>query len=134
MVDASLLVATLVPEDQTETARAVLGDADHVFSAPMHLWSETANALLMKQRRGLIDGTYRRSAMARLMDYQIATDDVSSRPMAMNGAGDLAETLGLTVYDALYLELALRRGASLGSLDKALRAACLIKGVPVLPA
>lgn len=36
---------------------------------------------------------------------------------------DLARRHRLTVYDALYLELALRRGGALASLDAALRRA-----------
>ncbi|WP_206437042.1 hypothetical protein [Paracoccus haematequi] len=45
---------------------------------------------------------------------------------------DLARRLRLTVYDALYLELALRQGASLASLDTALLAAARAEAVPVI--
>ena len=39
----------------------------------------------------------------------------------------------LTSYDAAYLELAMRRGVALATLDKTLRKAAAMEGVPVLP-
>ena len=40
----------------------------------------------------------------------------------------------LTSYDAAYLELAMRRGVALATLDRRLRKAAVKEGVPVLPA
>jgi len=39
----------------------------------------------------------------------------------------------LTSYDAAYLELAMRRGVAPATLDKNLRKAAMMEGVPVLP-
>ena len=39
----------------------------------------------------------------------------------------------LTGYDAAYLQLAMRRGAALATLDQNLRKAASMEGVPVLP-
>jgi len=39
----------------------------------------------------------------------------------------------LTSYDAAYLELAMRRGVTLATLDKNLRKAATMEGVAVLP-
>lgn len=44
----------------------------------------------------------------------------------------LSEKHGLTVYDAAYLELALRRNLPLGTLDADLRKAAQAEGVPLL--
>jgi len=44
----------------------------------------------------------------------------------------LAERHRLTVYDAAYLELALRRGLPLASLDTDLRKAAQVEGIPLL--
>jgi predicted nucleic acid-binding protein len=41
----------------------------------------------------------------------------------------LAETSGLTVYDAAYLDLAIREGAQLASLDNDLRRAAVKAGI-----
>jgi len=43
---------------------------------------------------------------------------------------DLAESHGLTVYDALYLDLALRLSLPLATLDRKLAAAAQRAGVP----
>ena len=45
----------------------------------------------------------------------------------------LADRHSLTVYDASYLELALRRGLPLATLDQDLAAAAIAEGVAVLP-
>jgi predicted nucleic acid-binding protein len=45
----------------------------------------------------------------------------------------LARSEGLTTYDAAYLELALRRGASLGTLDTDLAKAARDHGLTTLP-
>ncbi len=46
----------------------------------------------------------------------------------------LARTHRLTFYDALYLELAQRRQATLATLDNALLRAADTEGVPAVPA
>ena len=43
----------------------------------------------------------------------------------------VARTHALSSYDASYLELALRRGVSLATLDKSLRDAAIAAGVPL---
>ncbi|HMD84873.1 MAG TPA: type II toxin-antitoxin system VapC family toxin [Terriglobia bacterium] len=43
----------------------------------------------------------------------------------------MAEQYGLTVYDAAYLELAMREGIPLMTLDKDLRKAAGASGVPL---
>jgi predicted nucleic acid-binding protein len=50
-------------------------------------------------------------------------------PSSFDSVFGLAELHGLTVYDAAYLELALREGAPLASLDAALRNAASKAGV-----
>jgi predicted nucleic acid-binding protein len=45
---------------------------------------------------------------------------------------DLAQAHGLTLYDATYLDLSLRAGLPLATLDQALGRAAAACGVPVL--
>ena len=45
---------------------------------------------------------------------------------------DLSTRLNLTVYDAAYLELAMRRGLPLATLDRDLRAAASAAGITLL--
>lgn len=45
---------------------------------------------------------------------------------------DISRAHGLSVYDALYLETAIRHGVPFATLDRDLRAAAQATGVPVL--
>ena len=56
---------------------------------------------------------------------QIQLDSSASSAVVM----DLARRHGLTAYDALYLETALRHGAMLATLDGKLRAAAVAEAV-----
>jgi predicted nucleic acid-binding protein len=58
-------------------------------------------------------------------------DDEGARN-AFDTISDLAEKNGLTMYDATYLELAMRRSLPLASRDQALRSAAKQCGVKVL--
>jgi predicted nucleic acid-binding protein len=55
-------------------------------------------------------------------------------PVSYDGLLDLAQRHGLTVYDAAYLDLALREGLPLASLDNALCKAALNSGVALFQA
>jgi predicted nucleic acid-binding protein len=50
-------------------------------------------------------------------------------PHSYDAVFDLAERHGLTIYDAAYLDLALREGQPLASLDARLRKAAAKSGV-----
>ena len=50
---------------------------------------------------------------------------------AFGDATNLAREHGLSVYDAAYLELAMRRGLPLATLDDKLKTAAVAIGVPI---
>lgn len=50
-------------------------------------------------------------------------------PVSFDGVFNLADRLGLTVYDAAYLDLAIREGLPLASLDNALCKAAVSSNV-----
>jgi len=66
-----------------------------------------------------------------LSDFPIHVDPETHR-QAWGMTARLAERHGLTVYDAAYLELALRRGLPLATLDEDLRTAARTEKVPLL--
>jgi predicted nucleic acid-binding protein len=91
---------------------------------------EVANGLLVAERRGRIGAE----------DTELNLRAVNALPAQRDGeglvAGDalaLARRHGLTLYDALYLDLALRRALPLATLDAALRRAAEAEGLPLLP-
>jgi predicted nucleic acid-binding protein len=96
------------------------------------LWrSEIANALQMNVRRGRHGADFRDAALSNLAWFPIHVD-AQAEPDAWLGALQLADRHRLTVYDAAYLELALRRRLPLATLDRDLRAAAEGEGVELL--
>ena len=98
------------------------------------LWHlELGNVLLGAKRRGRIDQAGIEAFLARLAVYDIAVDD-QTMERAWQKTLDLALQHELSTYDAAYLELALRRGLPLATLDRPLVSAAFASGVRVLPA
>lgn len=96
------------------------------------LWHlELGNVLLGAKRRSRIDQAGIEAFLSRLAVYDIAVDD-QTMERAWQKTFDLALQHGLSTYDASYLELALRRGLPLATLDRQLAAAARASGVPVL--
>jgi len=93
------------------------------------LWHlELGNVLLGAQRRGRIDQAGIEAFLSQLVVYDIAVDD-QTMERAWQKTFDLAMQCGLSTYDAAYLELALRRGLPLATLDRELAAAARAYGV-----
>ena len=69
--------------------------------------------------------------MERLATLTLTVDDGEARN-SFGRTSTLAEQHGLSVYDAAYLELALRRNLPLGTRDRALRSAAQRSGIPRL--
>lgn len=87
------------------------------------LWHlELANVLIGAQRCQRIDQAGLGKFLAALLVYDIEVDG-DTITMAWAKTMGLAEKFSLSVYDAAYLELALRRGLPLASLDEPLRVA-----------
>ena len=87
------------------------------------LWHlELANVLLAAQRRGRMDKAGMEKLFSTLGMFDIEVDGATITE-AWSKTLALAESFNLTLYDAAYLELALRRGLPLATLDTALRGA-----------
>ena len=84
------------------------------------LWPfEVANSLLVLLRRKRILAPERDRALGALARLPLVVDDEGPR-LALGRISELAAEHGLSVYDAAYLELALRRKLPLASRDEAL--------------
>jgi predicted nucleic acid-binding protein len=94
------------------------------------LW-EVANVLQMNVRRGRHNAKFRDRALADLALFPIKEDAEAGR-QAWSGSLILAERHSLTVHDAAYLEVALRRGLPLATLDRDLRRAASAEKIQVL--
>lgn len=97
------------------------------------LWPlEIANALQNGIKRKRIDTAFRDSTIQRLLRLPIEIDPDTSE-YAWTTTLRLADLHQITVYDASYLELALRRALPLATRDEDLAAAATSSGATLLP-
>lgn len=93
------------------------------------LWPlEVANAVLMGERRQRSTEAQAAKWLGNLSSLPITVDDETAA-RAWSDVLRLARAHRLSAYDAAYLELALRRGLPLATLDDQLKAAAAAVGV-----
>ena len=127
VVDASVSAAWFLPDEATpETEAALHATATHEVWVPALWLLEVGNLLLSAHRRKRITADKRRELAAAAAALRIKVD---REPVAITALDDIAASHGLTAYDAAYLELALRRGLALATLDDALVHAMAKAGV-----
>jgi predicted nucleic acid-binding protein len=98
---------------------------------PAHWPAEVANAVLMSVRRGRISSDKAARFFEDLRALPIRVDPHSSES-TFGRVFALAVQHRVTIYDAAYLELAIRLGLPLVTLDDELRNAAMAAGVPLL--
>lgn len=128
VIDNSVAMAWVLPDESVPLADLVLDrvvdDGGHV---PFHFPAEYANGLTVAMRKGRIDAAARSEAFRRLPMLKLVRDiDGVGR---LDTAMEIADLYRLTVYDALYLELAQRLRLPLATLDDALARATRQAGV-----
>lgn len=129
VLDASTTAAWCFPDEDARSADIAFDRlAEESAIVPALWWAEIRNILIVGERRGRIDAAETVHFLADLDRLPIETDFAPASDMVLA----LARRHGLTVYDAKYLELAIRRSAALATLDTRLATAAQIAGVPVL--
>lgn len=131
VIDASIAACWLMPDEQHPAAdEAFARLAEDKALVPGLWWFEIRNVFLTGERRGRIDRAKTSEALGLLAELPIRVDrGVEDGPLL-----GLARRHRLTVYDAAYLELALRAGVALASLDAELVHAAGAEGVRVVGA
>jgi predicted nucleic acid-binding protein len=131
VVDASSIGRALLP-DETDLSGEEFWPVLESFELvePAHWPIECASLLLKASRRKRIDDVQRGNIrqMLRVL-HQSAVVEALAYPIA---AFDLAVAQNISVYDAAYLELALRSGLALLTDDHALSGAARRAGVDLL--
>jgi predicted nucleic acid-binding protein len=132
VLDASIALAWCFADEATPATDALLSRlADEDAIAPA-LWRlEVANALTMAERRGRLSVAGLTRSVNLLQRLAVAID-VDGPDRAFRELLDLARSERLTVYDAAYLELALRLGLPLATKDAKLRKAGAGLGLALL--
>lgn len=127
VVDASVSAAWFLPNEATPFTEAALQATAITDVWVPALWLlEIGNLMLNAQRRKRINESKRRELVAAASALRLRVD---REPVSMVDLDALASRHGLTIYDATYLELALRRALPLATQDKTLRAVMGAAGV-----
>jgi predicted nucleic acid-binding protein len=132
VVDASVTIAWLFHSERAERARTVLRRVVEAGASVPSLWRlEVANALRNAVRRKRCDEGYATRCLERLGRLPI-TIDLETATHAWGPTRHLSIEHDLTLYDAAYLELAIRRKIPLASGDTALITAATNIGLDIL--
>src|ERR1700712_3821353 len=132
VLDSSVTLTWVLPGEGTPATDALLSVVGELGAVAPGLWPlEIANVLWLAEQRGRITLAERTQALAILAELPIHIDDRTAA-LAFGATSALAAARNLTIYDACYLELALRLGLPLASLDSRLSQAATAAGVPLI--
>jgi predicted nucleic acid-binding protein len=124
VLDASIALALVMPDEKRPLVSTLRLLESAGALAPVTWRLEIANVLLKAERRKRISASFRRQAIIDLSSLPISLDPDTNNH-AWSETLTLAERHKLMTYDAAYLELALREGLPLATLDERLSAAAL---------
>ncbi|HXX21819.1 MAG TPA: type II toxin-antitoxin system VapC family toxin [Terriglobia bacterium] len=129
VLDGSLALAWYFKDEADPYADAVAARFPAVRALVPLIWPwEVANALLTGERRQRCTEAQATKWLTYLRSLPIAVDD-ETNDRAWSEVLGLGRTHRLSAYDAAYLELALRRGLPLATLDDRLKSAASAVGV-----
>ncbi len=133
VVDSSTALGFILQDEQSPHALAALAaieDGVPTF-VPTHWPVEAANGLIMAERRKRASQAEISEALELLAALPVTIDPETTQRLS-GATAALARQYSLTIYDAAYLELAMRRGATLATTDHALAKAAKAAGVTTL--
>jgi predicted nucleic acid-binding protein len=132
VLDSSITLAWAYGDETTQPVMQVFHLLSQSGAWVPGLWRlEVANVLEMSVRRKRHDRNFRDATLADLAQLPIQVD-LQTDQQAWSVTLRLAERHQLTLYDAAYLELALRRNLPLATLDADLCRAAKAEKVQVL--
>lgn len=133
VLDASVVIAASLPDETVGDLARVLMDRVAALGAIVPaLWHiEVGNALLSNERRGRVQQGRIGQITTYLRSLPIAVDS-ETHLHAWETTMNLSRRHRLTLYDAAYLELALRRRFPLASFDGRLCSAAVAEKVETL--
>ena len=128
VVDASISVVEPLKQARADLAPALARLRQDTWIVPALWWFEVRNALVINERRKRLTAQALEMALGELSRTAVTIDRAADETVIMA----LARRRRLTVYDAAYLELALRERLDLATLDALLAEAARREGVAVV--
>ena len=127
VIDVSVAAAWCFPREEGSVAAdavamQIIGEPGIV---PRIFWYEIRNVLISAERSGRIERQGTERFLERIGELQFEIDGAHNEAQTLI----LARNHHLTVYDAAYLETALRHQAKLATLDTSLASAAATEGV-----
>ena len=132
VLDCSFCAALFLPHEKSGAVKDLFRKiADDDVLVPVQFWDEMTELLYTALKRERLKHADALEINRLFTMYRFTTDaafagDYTGRLLELAGLYDLS------VREAAYLELAVRKGARLGTLNGTLKAACLKAGINVL--
>jgi len=131
ILDCSSVLCWFFEDEKEQSSQSTLSLSATAEVIVPAIWPfEIANTLLVAERRNRIEASRTREILDLLREFSIHVDE-ESLDQTFYRTLFLARTCKLSVYDASYLELAIRKKLPLATLDKALARAAGKCGVKV---
>jgi predicted nucleic acid-binding protein len=131
VLDASVTLCWLFQDESDRTAdvaaQLLLGSERAIV--PLIWWFEVRNVIVVGMRRQRVTAERVRAFLAQ---SETAPIDIDNEVPAEEAVFQSAYNHRLSFYDACYLELAIRNGVPLATLDKSLARAAMAAGVPLI--
>jgi predicted nucleic acid-binding protein len=116
VIDASVAAKWFFPEEHSELCQNLLSENCQLM-APELIWSEVGNIFWKRFRRGEITAEEASQLASNFSQMPIETDSTHE---LLTPAVEIALSTGITVYDAMYVSAAIRRGCPLVTADEKL--------------
>lgn len=133
VLDVSVTMAWCFADESSDDTWRLLDRLGDDAALVPGIWAaEVPNVLLVAERRKRLTRAQSRAFVARLLTLPIIVEDAAPSRL-LNDVLTLARDTALASYDALYLDLAIRRDLPLATSDRALRLAARKSRVALLP-
>lgn len=128
VLDTGAVIGRLMPDERWPDIEPAMTDTTDL-RVPWLFWVELRNVRIMQERRGCLPHHAAERLLTAVEQLTLRYDTSPDSAAALRLSGDFC----LSVYDTLYLELALRSKAALFTTGHARAAAARTCGLTVLP-
>ena len=134
VLDASTVLTWCFPDEEAQKAQEISERiaAGETVAVPAFWRHEILNTLLVGERRKRLTPALTQMFIEDLNRLPVNVDDQTTASVVFETTQSLCRKHGLTAYDAAYLEIAVRNGYPLATVDEDLKKATIAEGVLLL--